>query len=238
MIKKYIILSIILTLNPSLLNSENLIESLKKQILTKGDGFWGPGGESSSWGWGFEFYDNGKMTMIFVGEGGEEIKGTYSIRNNKLYVKSDKDYECNLINLEDNLIFKLALNCSNGLRLYGYAHKSINETRKIDNNTVITMGRKRFKITENVKFRVAPELNSETIKCKFLSLQHTEIDFLPRSTVVHVLARTEDKIKIKNWNNYWYYVTVMYDMHDGESCQKDYGWIYAQFTELDSYQDI
>jgi hypothetical protein len=217
--------------------TNSINSEVSEDILTKNSGFWGPGGEASAWGWSFTFYKGGKLKKIFVGEGGEEIDGTYRIKGNKVFISSDKGYVCSISDLAENLTFKKILVCDNSLQLYGYGHKSIGEKRKINEFDAITLGRIRMIVKENLKFRKEPNQSSVTIKCNFILSGNSKVDFLPSRTIVHAIARTENKSKINRWNNYWFYVSVMYDMHDGESCESDFGWVYSEFLEKDSYQD-
>ena len=43
-----------------------------------------------------------------------------------------------------------------------------------------------------------------------------------------VLARTQNKEMIKEWNNYWYYVEISGNWEQ----EARYGWIFAEFIDI------
>jgi hypothetical protein len=46
----------------------------------------------------------------------------------------------------------------------------------------------------------------------------------PEKTTVTVIARTKEKEKVQNWNNYWYLVNLNYFFHEV--------WIFGEFVKI------
>ncbi|MDX1959158.1 MAG: hypothetical protein SFU98_11335 [Leptospiraceae bacterium] len=218
-----------------------------KSILTEKSGWWGPNFGASNWGWGFRFSKSWKLDYIYSGEGSHEISGNYKIDKEKIIISLDKKdsqyfkvphgFICEIVSVPESLIFKKLLSCNDQKYYYGYGHLSNGDTKVIDGISVITLGRKRAIITSDVMYREKPSKQASTISCKQIQRELKASTALPRTSIVHVYARTLQKESIDKWTNYWYYVSPMYDPYSGESCKADFGWIFAEFIKWDSYQD-
>jgi len=239
-LRKTILFSIIL------LTLQSIYSEDIEQLLTQKTGWWGPGGGASNWAWGYKFKKNGKVKYIFAGEGSHQVDGTYKIDGEEIKISLNKptdDFKiplkntCRIVADSESLVYRKKLLCSDKKSYFGSGHISRDELKMIENIPVVTMGRKRAKITADVKYRSQPNKGASTIECKLVQKQLKPSSSLAKESIIHVYARTKEKESIDKWSNYWYYVAPMYDMHDGESCKADFGWIFAEFTEWDTYQD-
>lgn len=96
------------------------------------------------------------------------------------------------------------------------------ETRMISKWQVTTMGMKKGFTTSSVKIRKTPEPTGEEVPY-FAALFEPEQKSVPKNTPVTIVARTMEKEKIKEWDNYWYYIQV-------GAC--DGVWMYGEFLKL------
>ncbi|MCU0847468.1 MAG: hypothetical protein MUD12_06230 [Spirochaetes bacterium] len=97
--------------------------------------------------------------------------------------------------------------------------------RFIGNVQVIVMGMKNGTTTDNVKIRKRPSVDSESVKYRagLFGDDAREYDSVPKNTDVTVIARTLEKTKVGNWNNFWYYVRA--GAGDGV-------WMYGEFLKI------
>jgi hypothetical protein len=222
-----------------------------KSILTKGSGEWGPPG--NDWGFGLYFTENEPPKYRFIGEGGFELPISYVIEQDKMHISltreaisnSPKHYikklkpktTCVLNELSNSLESLYQLTCDNKLILFGSEYPVNGLERKLGNYTIMTTGGYKAKAIETVKFRAAPGANAATISCTLINVwdaknREYKGDSIPKSfEKIYVLGRTTEKHKIGNWENYWLYVMIGIDPHDGENCKKDFGWLYGEFVQ-------
>lgn len=109
---------------------------------------------------------------------------------------------------------------------------AVNTQTEINSVPVIFLGKARGHATTGVKMRAAPDANSEAGKC------HNDggmIETLPKNGGVSVVARTVDKVKVANWENYWYFVQV--DSYEcsfektGQSLPYRGAWVFGEFIK-------
>jgi hypothetical protein len=74
---------------------------------------------------------------------------------------------------------------------------------------VVTMGQAKGSTTTSVKIREKPSINSKSLEyIKELFAPDSVQQSVPANTEVIMIARTRDRDKVQNWNNYWYLVNV------------------------------
>lgn len=222
-----------------------------RAILTKGHGEWGPPG--IDWGFAAVFAPAHDTKWRYVGEGVNVIPMRYTVTEGKIRIEMKSEAlptarkesvemlkpvtTCILAELPASLEYLYELHCDNKLKLYSADHPVKDLARKVEKYSVVATGYYRAKVAESVKFRREPDSAAPTISCVFppngaAGDKTTKSDTLPAGfSMLRVLARTPEKVKIKTWNNYWLYVLVITDAHDGESCDTNYGWLYGEFVK-------
>jgi hypothetical protein len=89
---------------------------------------------------------------------------------------------------------------------------------------VVTMGLVKGVTTTNVKIREKPSINSKSLDYnKDMYSPDTVQQSVPAATEVIVIARTRDRDKVQNWNNYWYLVSMGFTSEV---------WMYGEFVKL------
>ncbi len=180
-----------------------------------------------------------RMNYIFSGEGCPvNMEGTYRIEGKKLHytLTGENSSNCGSIDmkrlkgictfqiLKDHPDFEKKLKCTGTIgsdpELYK-DHPKEGTLRKIDGMEVALMGHRKGIISEDAFIRSAPNTGAKPIECRLGSdigkekPRHT----LPPKHTVTVMRRTKTKVKVQNWENYWYYVDARDDWYS--SCQ---GW--------------
>lgn len=221
------------------------------KILKKDIGEWTPPG--NQWGFGIYFQDGNKSMYRFIGEGGHEIPISFTVQEGRIHVKVDnsakkeenQDYfkslkseaTCHLLSLPDSIESLYRLECDNGLQLYGGAHPAVGVIRKVGSHEILTMWERKAEIIDTAKLRTEPSTQSATIHCKFArnaaEQSFHEGDTLPTGfKQFRVIGRTQIKEKVRQWTNYWYYVFIIIDPHDGEKCDSEHGWVFGQLIKI------
>jgi hypothetical protein len=80
--------------------------------------------------------------------------------------------------------------------------------------------------TGNVKIRKSPSIKSESLKYTdklYLDPESKTYDFVPKDTLVNIIARTKNKFPVDKWNNYWYLISA------GMSTEV---WMFGEFIKL------
>jgi hypothetical protein len=133
-----------------------------------------------------------------------------------------------IVILDNSVQYDIILKFDTGVTLINRSHIVPGGlTKTIDGIKVITMGCKTGIINDNAKIRIKPSIDSDTIKYS-TSFDAPTLQYCPKDSIITVLARTENKEKIKNWNNYWFYV----ELTDASEYEKRYGWIYSEFITI------
>lgn len=202
-------------------------------------------------------YKNGYFTSGLHYEGYASLYGQYHIEDNKLYLKILKAEEFDMVNdeiifelrkIEDSIYLTECLCCiSNNSPFYDniWNEKSIipeGSTRIIDGYNVISVN-KTGKIIDRVYLREKPSINSKKYvaelggngKIRLKSL------FLTSGHKIKILYRTENKEKIRNWNNYWYYILISDAAYGSiqykgkrleNNIKNPFVWIYGEFIRI------
>lgn len=95
-----------------------------------------------------------------------------------------------------------------------------NLRRKVNGVEVSTMGAVMGMTTQNVRVRTAPSVKASIIKFPTL-------DYCPKGSYVRVLARTLQKERVQQWDNYWYYVE-----NTAQQESPRYGWMFGEFIAI------
>lgn len=108
-----------------------------------------------------------------------------------------------------------------------------NTQTEIDSVPVIFLDKASGSTTTAVKFRQAPDATAQAGKCYNDAGPPAEV--LQKNTGVAVFARTVEKMKVGDWNNYWYFVDAGPNCTFGEP-QKTlpYGgvWVFGEFIRM------
>lgn len=110
----------------------------------------------------------------------------------------------------------------------------------IDNNELITTGPLIAYTTDNLNMRDAPSLKGRQLVIIVEMMEDVTDTFLKKDTEVLVLGKTEKKMKINKWENYWYlikapvfrYYSLKYK--NSEEYYKGNGlvWVYGEFLHI------
>lgn len=171
----------------------------------------------------------------------DPVKGSYEIINNKLNLYKG---ETKTIFIKDGILktdqtsikYQNFLIFPDGTKLWDKNLKvKTNSIRIIDGSESIVMGIIDGETTTNVKIRVKPDEKAEAMK--YIDLidstdspvgkAEKDLPSVPKGKKISILARTKDKVKVQNWNNYWYYVEIS----EGWGTIKN-GWMFAEFVKL------
>jgi hypothetical protein len=95
------------------------------------------------------------------------------------------------------------------------------------------MGLKKGTVTTNAKFRVTPSPRAREMP--FINFTDTgagpaeeKLAYIPADTSVVILARTEQKVKVQQWENYWLYLEVEEPLDQWKK-----GWVFGEFIKFD-----
>jgi len=237
----------------SLLNSKEKVPELTINYLSEND--WGTDENLKMKAGLYINFNKDKTCELQVSEGGGSggsINGTYVINNNMLTVFSNdgdivlKDGTLKIV--ENSLKWKFGLFFEHaGIDIKGeYFTYNFNEYKivyqrniyvnegtevVIDDIPAVTMGLVSGITVENVNIREKPDLKAKKIKYRYFkwgSDEEEELSYIKKDEELRVLARTTNKEKIDNWNNYWYYIEYTYGYGDSLTV-----WVYAEFIKLE-----
>lgn len=197
-----------------------------------------------------KFSGDGTYTAtVYFGQWGYDVSGTYLIKNGKItltiddntrdvvlnqWLKNDKPDRYNkyflrngvLVDDNDSIKYSRYLKFDDGTK---FADKSTpvkgeGLLKKINSVKVITMNKKRGIVKTNVKLREKADANSREIEyCRDPEMGPCT-KYIPKGDEVTIIARTENKVKVQKWENYWYYVE--FPSTTGE------GWVFGEFIEV------
>ncbi len=195
------------------------------------------------------FTKDGKYrASVIYGGWGFDVEGTYIIKNSKvtLYIndktkehlkrelKEDKPGRYNsfflkngvLINDNDSLKYQRYIKFEDGTKFWDTTSLVKDEglRKKVGPVSVITMGMKKGLIKDNAKVRERPDTKAkDKTYCKDV-ITGPCTQFVPKGEELTILGRTEKKIRVQKWENYWYYVE--FPVND------TIGWMFGEFVEL------
>ena len=102
---------------------------------------------------------------------------------------------------------------------------------QIGNTASVILNSKNYITLDSIFFRVEPSKTSKSIKCKLESpeQQPIESETLVKDTFLHIIARTKEKVKVDNKENFWYYVKPELGWYS-PGCEQKFGWVFAEFV--------
>jgi hypothetical protein len=169
---------------------------------------------------GFYKFESGTLTIFYDEKSGH----TYNPGEKMVKILMDKTI-CTYKNNDNGLLYNSYFKCDNGFYLYNESDKTTEgEKRQIDNTPVRTIGYKMAITTSNVKIRKKPSLKSKSII--YNSEAYGKKPYVPKGVEIAVIARTAQKDKIGDWNNYWYYVNVF------DYFNNNLVWMYGEFIKF------
>jgi hypothetical protein len=213
-------------------NSSGVMSSASIHFTADGDYV----AEYSSEGW--EWLDSGKFEIK-----GQTVILSPLVTDGKKYLNKEDSYHslgegsCYLENPTDDLFYGSYLVCESkyntdfllGQNIKGNKIKfpvkgSIlkNVKRRYQNMNLVTLGLGDAEAIQNVKIRKAPSIAGEAVKF-FPDIFGDSFEFVPKGTKLTLIARTENKVKVEKWNNYWYLVNV------GAVSNV---WVYGEFVKI------
>jgi len=232
--KSPILLFIIISLNVSSCKKESI-----DQKIDFSSSFW-QAEEKSGFGTYLELTKNGKFQKGFSGEGcGIQLNGEYQLLEKAIRFSpksitecgsGDKldTFECSIMKASDTIFRNVYIDCGKfGTFWNRDSIVPIGTARKLGTFDILTMGLVSTEIKENAKIRKEPKKTAQNFQCKYQGTQPQ--DFISAGTKVEVIARTLDKSKVDNWENYWYYLRTEEDWY-GDGCPT--GWVFGEFVKL------
>ncbi len=197
-----------------------------------------------------KFTGDGKYKAdVNFGQWGYDVSGTYVIKNGKItltiddntrdvllnqWLKDEKPDRYNkyflkngvLVDDNDSIKYSRYLKFDDGTKFADTSTPVKGEglQKKIDSVNVITMNKKKGITKNNVKLREKADANSkEKEYCKDPEMGPCT-KYIPQGEEVVIIARTEKKMKVQKWENYWYY--VQFPSTIGE------GWVFGEFIDV------
>lgn len=200
--------------------------------------------------WDFNPLENTLLLVFYLDDefrmgsyqAGIETGGKYEILSDNTIRLYDFKYSIDrvdeMINLEngevnltfknnfDNIFYSNALVGSDPTIFFG----AFGEIEK-EGNIYLVDGYKTVKeswqgITiDRVKFRTEPSVNSDTKEVYYEDYRIDELDYFLKGTDIYVIGRTNEKYKVGDIENYWYYIG--YNPFEGLI----YGWVFGEYIE-------
>ncbi|MDX1960680.1 MAG: hypothetical protein SFU98_19060 [Leptospiraceae bacterium] len=203
-------------------------------------GEWGP--EFRGFGWYILFRDNENYEERFSGEGCGGYKGKYSLENDYIKLKPNEKEDCiNEERLKENLCKIQAspkslysdrkIVCGKS-ELYSVKDQKKDGTvLSIDSRKVIAVQPNVFFTKDIIYFREGPGVNFKSISCGVERVAYDiRMQTLPENTFLFVIARTPEKYKVNNKEDYWYYVKPNTGWHSS-GCYQKLGWVFGAFIK-------
>lgn len=199
----------------------------------------------NGYGDSISFSKDGVYGISFSGEGcGQNWTGNYKIdSNNKVSlsegIQQVKDCApnmpkttCEYKKEEEPLLYEYYLVCNSSK--YWNANTTVPAGKELTFGgiPVITMGGKQAITIDDVKLRAKPDTNSESYKCSVEKyMMEGEKPFVPKDIELILLFRSKEKMKVKNWENYWYYAYVVTGWYGHCNSPSGEGWLYGEFIK-------
>ncbi|HOD15235.1 MAG TPA: hypothetical protein PLA65_12240 [Spirochaetota bacterium] len=197
--------------------------------------------------WGSEYQVGTKLVFkkdstydafMDYGQDFEKKKGTYSIKDGALNLYLEDGTTAfltggRLVRDDASVIYRFCLKFDGGTVVWNKKTIVSEGTRiKIGSTPAITTGRKSGTVTVNAKFRERPDTSSRALACWILketpdAPEEVQLPYVPAGTVIGILARSENKMKVEKWNNYWYYVEVF----DAYRFNAQKAWMFGEFIK-------
>lgn len=199
---------------------------------------WGP--EKGGFGYYIKFQNEREFEYLYNGEGGGQgAKGTYIRNGNDItlnvatvndwgelpaYIKQ-KTIKCS-IQETDSLFSRYKLIGSGGLELWSAAHKKEKGERCIVDGKVVYAYPVEGKVNENVRVREGPGLGFKYYSF-YLDEELALYSSLPKGYGVGVLGYSENKTKIDDTEERWYYCVFRQNMWE-----EQFGWIWGGLIDF------
>lgn len=200
---------------------------------------WGP--DNGRYGWFIEFRKDGTYDENFAGEGCGGYKGTYAIINKAVVLNANQKDACTpdqkpvvnrkcAVEKDEKSLYRTVKMVCDGQYGYHRLDSTAAADRPVDIQGVpaVSMGARNAEVKEAVMFRASPDKSGKVITCK--DHEAKAMGALPKGMQLIVLARTKDKVRVGNWENYWYFVDPNIDWYS--SCDSGEGWVFGEFVEF------
>lgn len=195
------------------------------------------------------FQKDNNYRIDFNGEGcGQYWSGKYIIRNEKQVllkkgfqqsadcVPDEPEKICEFRKEKNPILYEYSLNCGD---VHYWDHNkpvSLNKESLFHDILVLSMSGKQGVTTKDVKLRERPNISSKFFNCRIEDkmLNNEERPFVPKETGLSLLFKTKNKEKIKDWENYWYFVRVNTGWYGRCDSENNLGWIFGEFVKEDN----
>jgi hypothetical protein len=171
-------------------------------------------------------FDETQYNMTLLGPGGPTCSAPYQVEDTKIRLEGSTEFckkqVCKFVSNLTSVEGTQGLQC--GKTIY-YAEGDRPEKGaavKVNGISAIAMGYVPGSTTTKVVIRSAPSKSSKPIACT---------GKVPDTLNLMVLARTAAKMKVDNWNNYWYYVFIHGDENSFD-CGNKPQWIFGEFVKV------
>ncbi|MCR1795598.1 MULTISPECIES: hypothetical protein [unclassified Leptospira] len=193
-------------------------------------------------GWVLEFKEDQTYTEYYAGEGCGGYSGSFEIKSNQVFLEPEKNpgctpenkpvksKKCILEKTDQSLYYTQRLNCGENSFFWNYSSElGSGENRKYKGIEIVTVGQINSQTTANVKFRENPNQNSLSFKCSYIDEDHQQMEseYIPTGKDIVIIGRQTQKVRIGQWENYWYLIAVSSNAYNG--CYSDVGWVFGQF---------
>ncbi len=167
------------------------------------------------------------------GMGGMLDGGAYALVKGKLRLTSSSKgpdgkphiYQCAWKTTSKSFLYARELYCGAlGSFFPENSKRAAGDTVMIDGAKAVLMNGEMAGLTTKAVFRKKPNKKGAPIRCSDGSS--------PLVRDFKVLARTESKVKVDKWENYWYYIQVPFDELATSGCFAPPGWVFGEFVRF------
>jgi hypothetical protein len=233
-----LIILVVINCKEKISESNLVLPPLNQETLL---GKWTP--EFEDHGTSLEFQKDGKFLESFNGEGCPGFEGKFQIKETSLELMPNEKTECDssaeerkknsnckLVKDDKSFYARVKLVCGTENFFSANYLRKEGEELQIGNTESILVNSKDYKTTDSIFFRIEPSKTSKSMKCKLESFGPEPIvsDTLPRDTLLYVVARTKEKVKVDNKENFWYYVKPELGWYS-PGCEQKLGWVFGEF---------
>lgn len=161
--------------------------------------------------------DSGSYTVV---KGRARLVSSSQGPDGKSYV-----FQCSWKKQTKSFSFSRELDCGAlGSFFAASSKRAAGETVTIDGAKAVLMSRENAGVTTKVVFRKKPSKKGTPIRCSDGSS--------PLVGDFKVLARTESKVKVDKWENYWYYIQIPVNELATSGCPAPPGWVFGEFVQF------
>ncbi|HMV41809.1 MAG TPA: hypothetical protein PK079_12900 [Leptospiraceae bacterium] len=189
------------------------------------------------------FDANNKYTIEFYGEGcGQRWIGEYELLDSKRVllktgIQQTKDCQpdepertCEYKKVPNPVLSLFYLDC--GKTVFFNVSEKIQSGAQVqfEGVSVTALSGITGVTTDDAKLREKPDVNSKSFSC-ISEMAPDWIPYVSKNTNLILLFKTNEKQKVKNWENYWYYVTVNGGWYSRCNSKDNQGWIFGEFIK-------